>query len=146
MHFRSAALPLLLLAAPAVAAPPPRSGEIQVPRELTDPATADRLADMMEALSQAFLDLPVGSVQAAAEGRKPTAEEKALTVRDIGRRDDPDFDSNFGRQIAQARPAIHEGMKAFAKALPEITRSLSQAADAIERAAANMPRPIDRQP
>ncbi len=136
------AVPLALLAAPAVAAQPaPRPEPIQVPAEITDPAFTDRLADMMQAMSKVFLDMPIGEVQAAAEGRKATAAERKLTVRDIGRRDDPNFDRNFDRQIAQARPMIQQSMKAFAQALPAITKSLSEAAGALERATANLPRP-----
>jgi hypothetical protein len=146
MLYRLVALPLVLVASPLLAAPPAHSDTVPIPRELTDPAMADKLANMMQGLSQAFLDLPVGEVQAAAEGRQPTAEERRLTVRDLGRRDDPNFDRDFGRQMAQVRPMIGQSMNALSKALPAIARSLSQAADALDQAAANMPRPIDERP
>jgi hypothetical protein len=102
---------------------------------------ADRLADTMQSLSRALLDLPVGEVQAAVEGRAPTAAEKKLTVRDLGRRDDPNFDKNFRRQIAQARPALEKGMKALSTALPAIEKAIDGASRALDRAAANMPDP-----
>jgi hypothetical protein len=146
MLYRLVALPLVLVASPLLAAPPAHSDTVPIRRELTDPAMADKLANMMQGLSQAFLDLPVGEVQAAAEGRQPTAEERRLTVRDLGRRDDPNFDRDFGRQMAQVRPMIGQSMNALSKALPAIARSLSQAADALDQAAANMPRPIDERP
>ena len=82
------------------------------------------------------------------EGREKEfadAQEKKLTVRDLGRRDNPDFDRDFGRQIAQTKPMIQQSMSAFSKALPAITRSLSQAAEALDQAAANMPQPMDQQ-
>ena len=41
--------PLALIAAPA-AAEPARPEKVQIPSELTDPATAERLADVMQAL------------------------------------------------------------------------------------------------
>ncbi|HWI76073.1 MAG TPA: hypothetical protein VNS53_03190 [Sphingomicrobium sp.] len=145
MLYRLSALSFLLVAAPAIAAPPPQPDDIQIPHELTDPAMADKLSNMVQAISQAFLQLPVGEVQAAAEGRQPTAQEKKLTVRDLGRRDNPDFDRDFGRQIAQTKPMIQQSMSAFSKALPAITRSLSQAAEALDQAAANMPQPMDQQ-
>ena len=53
-------------------------------RELTDPRDRRRLADTMQALSKAFLNIPVGELKAAVEGREPTAAEKTLTVRDLG--------------------------------------------------------------
>ena len=126
------ALPLALLAVPAQAAPQ----QIDIPRELTDPATIDRVTRMLDALSDAFLDLPVGEVQAAAEGRPATAQDKARTIRDLGA-----TTADIDRQIAQAKPAIEQGMKAFAAALPSITRALSEAADTMERATANLPQP-----
>ena len=135
------AIPLALIAAPLAAQPAAQPEQIQIPRELTDPAMADKLANMLQALSKAFLNLPVGEVQAAVEGRQPTAAERRLTVRDMGRRDDPNFDRNFERQIAQSKPMIEQSMKAFSEALPAMTRALSEAARHMERATANMPQP-----
>jgi hypothetical protein len=141
MSHRLFALALGVIAAPAVAAPAPQPEQIQIPRELTDPAMAEKLGNMAQALSDALLNLPVGEVRAAAEGRRPTPEEKKLTVRDLGRLDDADFERGLEQQIAQAKPMIDHSMKAFAKALPAITKALSEAADEVERATANMPRP-----
>lgn len=137
-------LPLLMIAAPAAAqtpapaAPPP---PIQVPRELTDPATADRLGRAMQALSKEFLKLRVGEVQAALEGRQPTAAERRLTVRELGRRDNRNFDRDFERQIANAKPMIEQSMRVLAETLPAMMQGLGQAQQALERAAANMPDP-----
>ena len=64
MRITLLALPLMFAATPALAqtasAPP-----IAIPPQLSDPATADRLANAMQVLSRAFLNLPVGEVQAA---------------------------------------------------------------------------------
>lgn len=132
----------LLAAQPATAepasAPPP---SIKLPPALTDPATADKLARTMDGLTRTLLDLKVGDVQAAVEGRKPNAEEKKLTVRDLARRDDPNFDRNIRRQVAEAGPRIAQGMKALSDALPQVMKALDDAARAIDRAAANMPDP-----
>src|SRR4051812_19703871 len=82
-------LPLLVCAGPIAAqsAPPARPVQ-QVERVLADPATADRVVDVVQGLSQAILNLPAGQVQAAIEGRRATPEEKRMTVGDIARRDD----------------------------------------------------------
>lgn len=133
--------PLLFAAAPAAAQQAPMQVPPEVQRALNDPATADKLANMMQVLGQAFLNLPVGEAQAAVEGRQPTAAEKHMTVRDMGRRDDPNFDRNFQQQMANARPMIHQGMKAMAQALPTMMNGLNDAGRALERAAANMPDP-----
>jgi hypothetical protein len=142
-------LPLLLAASPAFAQPaapvtaPPQAKDptAEMQRVLNDPAMADRLANMMQALSKAFLNLPVGEVQAAVEGRKPTVAERRMTVRDIERRDNPDFDRDFQQRMAQAKPMIQQSMTAMSQALPGIMKGLQQAGQALERAAANMPDP-----
>ena len=140
-------LPLLMMAAPvaaqtaAPAAPPAPAQPIQVPPQLTEPAMADTLANMMQALARPFLALPVGEVQAAVEGRKPTAAERRLTVRDVARRDDPNFDRNFQQQIANSRPMIRASLKALADALPTMMKGMAEAGQALERATTNLPDP-----
>jgi hypothetical protein len=136
-------LPLSLCAAPALAqpVPPPPPPAIQLPPELTDPATADRLTDAMQSLSQALLDMRVGNLRAALQGRPATPAERRMTVRDLARRDDPDFDRRLHQQIAAARPKLQQGIRAMNQALPEVTEDLQRAQAAIERALANMPDP-----
>ena len=131
-------LPLLLGATPALAQSTPQQ---QLPREFSDPATAQRLQRSMQALSKALLDLRVGEMQAALEGRKATRAEKKLTVRDLGRRNDPNFDRNLDQRIANSGQAIERSMKAMSDALPSIMESVERAGGAIERATANMPDP-----
>lgn len=129
-------IPLLFAASPAIAQRAP-----QLPRELTDPATAQKLANAMQALSHAFLNVRVGEVQAALEGREPTPQERYMTVGDMARRDDPNFDRNFQRQMASVGPMMQQSMRAMNQALPAMMKSLKDAQKAIERAAANMPDP-----
>ena len=129
-----------LIATPALAQPAPPEA-IQIPRELTDPATAERLTGMMQGLSKAFLDMRVGELKAAAEGRQATSAEKRMTVRDLARRQDPNFDRRFEQQIAQSGPMIRQSMKAMSDALPAMMQGLNEAQKALERAAANMPDP-----
>ena len=124
-------LPVALCASPALAKP------IQLPPELTDPATADKLARSMQALSRAMMDLKVGGIQAAIEGRDPTPAERNLTVGDLARRDDPQID----RKIAAAKPKIEQSLRALNQALPEITADLQRAHKSLQRAIANMPDP-----
>jgi len=144
MRAAPALLALTFVSAPVAAQPaapvkPDPSAEIV--RHIADPATADRLAATLQALGQAFLNLPVGEIQAALEGRPATRSDKRVTVRDLGRRDDPQFDRKISQQLANARPIMQQSVKAIGEALPAITQSLKQAGEAIERAAANMPDP-----
>lgn len=129
-------LPLSLCAAPALAqaAPPPA---VQLPPELADPATVDRVTDAMQALSQAFLQLPVGNVQAALEGRPATAADRRRTVgTETGLNP-----RELQQRIADAKPKIEQSVRAVNQALPEITRNLVEAQRSIERALSNMPDP-----
>lgn len=142
MGFSMIILPLAAAAVPASGATPAAPDpSAEITQRINDPATADHLARVMQSLSKAFLALPVGEIEAAAEGRAPTAAEKRLTVRDVERRADPNFDRNFAARMAQTRPMMEQSLKAIGQALPAITQSLKQAGDAIERAAANMPDP-----
>jgi len=124
-------LPLALVAGPALAAP------VQVPPQLSDPALADRMTDAMHAMSSALLNLPVGEIEAAAQGRAPTPTDRTRTVRSETGLNEPEL----GRQIDGSRVAIQQGVKAMAQALPKIARALEDAKRQMETATANMPRP-----
>ena len=137
MRLSCLAAPLFLASSAALAAPAPQS-QIEIPPEMTDPQFIHRLMCMTDALSKAFLDLRVGEIQAVAEGRPATAADRNRTVGEIARISPQELQ----RQIAEARPQVEAATQAFVKQLPEITRSLSQAANALERAAANMPQPL----
>jgi hypothetical protein len=137
MRTTLALIPLLALSAPAFATRP----QPQLPPQLTDPATAQRLTSVMQLLSNAFLNVKVGGVEAAIEGREASPQERNLTVRDMARRDDPNFDRNFQQHIAQVGPAMQRSMNALNQALPEVMQSLHEAKKSIDRAVANMPDP-----
>jgi hypothetical protein len=140
MRLALIALPLTVFAAPALAqqtAPPAAPEAIQLPPELTDPKWADRLTDAMVAMSKVFLELPVGEVEAAIEGRPPTAADKRRTARSETKMSERDL----RQQTEEARPAMQAGMRAMAAALPAIMKGMSEAQREIERATANMPRP-----
>ena len=129
-------LPLLLAATPAVAQPAP-----QPPPQLTDPATAQAMTNAMQGVSQALLDMRIGEVKAALEGREATPAERRMTVRDVARRDDPDFDRHLRQKIANVGPTVQRSMNAMNQAMPAIMQSLAQAQQALERAIANLPDP-----
>ena len=122
------ALPALLLAAPAAAQP-----ANDLTRELTDPRTADRLGKMVGALSRALLDLNVGEIEAAVEGRPATDADRRRTVREMA-----GGDRNLDRRIEQQAAG---GMRAMAAAVPAIINSVDRAAAEIDRAVANLPTP-----
>lgn len=104
-----------------------------IQRALNDPATADRLTNVMQSLSNAMLDLPIGEIQAAVEGRPATPADKRRRVRDV--------EPGLQARVAQTGPVIRQSMKALGEALPAVMQSLQQAQRSLERAAANMPDP-----
>ena len=134
-------LSLSLCAAPALAQSVAPAAPAEPKVIHVSPETADRLADSMQSLSQALLDMKVGGVRAALEGREPTRAERNLTVRDLGRRDDRDFDRRLEQQIAAAKPQMEQTIRALNEALPQITEDLQRARKSLERAMANMPDP-----
>jgi len=141
-------VPLALIASPALAQTKPSTAPqrsapeaIAVPPALTDPAMADQLARMMQALSKAFLNLPVGEIEAAAEGRPATRADRRRTVREAGRAEDPNFERDFQRQIANSKPMIEASMKALAAAMPAMIKGLSEAGRELEKGTANLPSP-----
>ena len=136
------AAPLLLTASAAIAAPGQPEPAIEIPPEMTDPHFIDRLMGMSDALSKAFLDLRVGEIEAAAEGRQPNAEDRNRTVGQVVQISPQELD----RQIAEARPQVEAATQALARELPKISRQLSELARSLQRAADNMPQPYNPHP
>ena len=134
-------LPLLVSSSPALAQAVPPPEAFQLPPELTDPATAQRLAIAVQAASQALLNVKVGQMQAALEGREATPRERNETVGDLVRRKDPNFDRDVQRQITTAGPKIQRSLRALNEALPQMMRGLADAQQALDRAVANLPDP-----
>jgi hypothetical protein len=136
MRAKLSLIPLLLASAPAVAQPTP-----QLPPQLTDPRTAQKLAGAMQVLSQALLNVPVGEVKAALEGREASPQERNMTVGDLARRDDPDFDRHLHQQMANVGPMVQQSMQTLNRALPAMMKGLHDAEKSLDRAVANLPDP-----
>jgi hypothetical protein len=131
------ALPLLLCAAPALAQEAPPG----IPPELTDPATAHRLAGTMQALSQALLNIRVGEIRAGLEGRDPTPLERNVTLHDLARMKDPNFDRHYQEQVASVGPQLERSMTAMQRTLPKVMDDLKDVQRSLERAVSNLPDP-----
>jgi len=129
-------LPLALCASPALAQAAP-----QLPPELTDPATVHQLAGTLESLTHALMNVRIGDAKAALEGRDATPRERNMTVGDLARRDDPNFERHMHQQIATIEPQVQRGVQAMNRALPAVMQSLDDAQRAVDRALANMPDP-----
>ena len=130
------ALPLLSLAAPLAAAPPRAP---QLPPELSDLRMADQLGRVVGVLTRSLMNLPVGEIEAAVEGRPATPADRARTVRDsVG---DPYLDQRVAAEAAQSGRTMQAASRALAASLPAIMAALDQARTELERATANLPDP-----
>ena len=131
-------LPLAAMASPAFAqAAPPPPQAMSLPPAMTDPRLADRVTDAMSAMSKAFLNLPVGEIEAAMEGRQPNYADRRRTVRSETGMNERELE----RKIDEVRPMIQGSQRAMAAAVPAIMQSLTQVQRELERAMANVPRP-----
>jgi len=129
------ALPLILVASPALAAP----AAPQVPPELSDPAMADKLGRMAGVLTKSLMNLPVGELEATIEGRPVTQADKAKRVRDsIG---GPEAEQRVEAEVAQSGRQVQAMTKALFASLPAIMAAMDGVEKELERAAANIPDP-----
>ena len=139
MRLHLIALPFALVAAPVAAqpAPSPDVDEMRLPPEMSDPRLADRLVDTLQVLSQAFLSLPAGEVEAALEGRPTTAADRTRTIAsETGL-----TEGELKRKLDESRPAMKGAQKALIAAIPAMMKGFAEARKEFEKAAANMPQP-----
>lgn len=133
------------IATPALAQQPAHpsrpTAEAQVQRALSDPATADKLSRAMQALSKVFINMPIGEVEAALEGRPVAPADRGKTVLSEGRKSDPNFERDLQAQLANSRPIIESSMKALAASLPAMMQGMAAMSKELDKAAKNMPRP-----
>ena len=128
--------PLLLSASPAFAQDAP-----QLPPVLSDPATIQRVTTEVQALSRALMNVRVGEVQAALQGREASPRERNMTVGDLARQKDPDFDRHLQQQVASMGPQLQRSVAAVNRALPAMKHALDDVQQSLDRALANMPDP-----
>ena len=133
----------VLAATPAMAAKPlppqPYAPVGALPPVLSDPAMADQLGRIAGAVTRSLMNLPVGELEAAIEGRPATRADRARTVRDsIG---DPYVEQRIEQQAAASGRTLQAASQALASSLPAILQAIDGAAEGIERAVANLPDP-----
>ena len=132
-------LPLAVTASPAVAQPYSSPAPPSLPPQIMDPALPAQLGRMAGALTHAFLNLPVGELEAAIEGRPASPDDRRKTVRSETRRDNPYVEQDIQREIASSAGVLQSSAQAMQRAMPAIQQALGQAAAAIERETANLP-------
>ena len=128
------ALPLALMPLPALAAP----ADHQIPPELSDPAIADKLTKALVPLSRALMNMPIGELEAALNGREPTAADRTRRLSDeVG----PEGQREVEASIAAAGPQMRAMQKALVASLPALLSALGNVESELERATANLPDP-----
>ena len=135
-------------AAPASAAPPAPYADapsapppIEMPRALTDPAMADKLGRTMGAMAHAVMNIPVGEMQAAIEGRPATRADRNRRVGDVAGPDGRAMADHVAGSGAATGRAMQAAGRAMIGALPAILQAVRGAESEIERATANLPDP-----
>ena len=131
----------LMVACPAVAAPLPPVP--MLPPVLTDPAMADQVGRIAGAVTRSVMNMPVGELEAAIEGRPVTPADRARTVRDqVG---DPYLEQRIVDQAASSGRTVQAvgqaATRALASSLPAILQAVEGARGEIERALSNLPDP-----
>ena len=85
------------------------------------------------------MNLPVGELEAAIEGRPATRADRAAPSRDsIG---DPYIEQRIAQQAAASGRTMQAAGKAIAASLPAIMQAIEGASAEIERAVGNLPDP-----
>ena len=124
-----------------VPAPPPPGAPapVVVPPELTDPRLADQIGRVAGVLTRSMMDLPVGELEAAIEGRPVVPSDRGRRVRDTVA--DPYLDQRIAAEAAASGRTMQAATRALANSLPAIMQSLEVARAELERATANLPSP-----
>ena len=136
---------LALAATPAMAggqAAPPQASPDELAaaqRVLRDPSTAQAMSRVSGALTRAIMNMPVGEIEAAVEGRAPTSADRRRTVGDsVG---GPAEAARIEREVAASGAQMQVMGNALANALPGMLAAAGQLQQEIERATANLPDP-----
>ncbi len=139
-------LSLVAAAAPAMAAPnqpsyPPQyyRAEPQIGQVLADPALPDQLGRVAGALTRSLMNVPVGEVEAAIEGRPVTRADRQRTIGDS--MSDRYADQRIADQAAASGRTMQTAGKALARSLPAIMQAIAGAQADVERALGNLPNP-----
>ena len=64
-----------------------------------------------------------------------------MTVGDLARQKDPDFDRHLQQQVASMGPQLQRSVAAVNRALPAMKHALDDVQQSLDRALANMPDP-----
>ena len=134
----AAALPGTAMAQSVTPPAPPSPADVaEMQRQIADPATGAALSRMTGAVTRALMDMPVGEIEAAVEGRPATVADRRRTVRDtVG---GPEEAARIEREVAASGAQMQVMQRALVAALPGMIAAAGEMQKAIEQAGASLP-------
>jgi len=129
-----------------VAPPPPIDPRDEaILRAVPGPQELERVGDVTAATVDAILDVPIGPLREAIEGRRLSRREREETLGDHARKDDPYFRERMRDQITIASAAVGVLAEQMAVMTPVLRQTLEDAQRRVEEAARGVPpREYDR--
>ena len=138
---RTFLIPLAAFGGIALAAVPVAAQQHREEQALRGGAEAVRqAAPMVDRSADAALELDIGPLLDALHPDSPRGRH--MTLRELGRRDDPDFDAKLRRSIDRGSARAAATLDAMATAAPSIRQSLRQMEAAIAGAMVEARRPL----
>ncbi len=127
------ALSLISVTTPALAQSETQRDAEKMADVLNNPATQDMAAGAVGAIMDAILDMRIDGIAKAIEplNKGKTSALPGRTMRDLARRDDPDFEEKMQSGTRQAVGSIGALASALAVAMPEFERAMKRMKDAV---------------
>ena len=121
----------------------PRDEELR--RNMPSPTEMKEMGEVAARAMEAMMDVPIGPLREAVEGRKLSPRERSETIGDHARRDDPHFKERMRDQIGLATVALGALAEQMTVMGPVLRRTLEDVSKRVEDAARSAPqRPYDR--
>lgn len=141
MRLSYAALGVLLMSAPALAAPPERGAPDRLAKTLPSPGQVDAAGTTLLRVLDALAEVKVGSVIASVDPDATTdPRRRDETLGDIAGHDDPDYREKMHRSVGKVGDQVNAMVARLAILAPALERSLDEMRDSFEDALAARPR------
>ncbi len=125
----------LFAAAPALAQPDAHDDDYEVRDERPiDARDIGRMANAMDRMVGAILDLPVGGIAAAVDPLGRGGIHPRDTMRDLAERDDPYAEQRIRASIRGTARGVGAMTESFARMLPVLRRSIDEMSRSFEAA------------
>ena len=129
----------------ATTAPRPDPRDEELRRNMPDPAELKAMGDVAARAMEAMMDVPIGPLREAVEGRKLSRKEREETLGDVARRDDRQFKERMRGQMGVASIAMAALMEQMVTIAPVLRNTLEDVSRRVEDAARAAPqRPYER--